>query len=248
MHGSDLYDPYPQTEMIHITTPAQRLILDDLRKMMKRMTDSEISDYLRSLVNSMIIVSPSTDPMDKIFGYINNEIDRYERDFPLTTSLLWSILLFDLIENSLIRRETLDLQGRVTSWTEETYSLDSRIVETGRWGTYLDGTICIIINRYRYDAWDEYDTQDESESQRICLNSVAVEESEDRYIEKYPRWENNQSVEMETRTIWKRDLWREELHTQPFKAIHEELMYSPYLIGKYENEATKAKKHFDSLR
>ena len=50
------------------------------------------------------------------------------------------------------------------------------------------------------------------------------------------------------RTIWKRDLFREEFHTIPFKPIHNELLYSPDLPLWYTNRCNEAKEHFDSLR
>ena len=208
-------------------------------------TPNEIAGYLRSLVHSMIIVFPSTHPMDHLFAYIHNEFDRYVID-EHNRKQLWQDRLYDLMWNSYIRQETLDLQGRLTSWSEERCCRDvyggfvNRIVERGAWGTYINGTIYMRVQRHQYGPWYG--------SRTICLNSIAIEESEDRYIEMYPRWENNEIAEIESRVIYKRDLWREELHTIPFKPIHEELLYSPDLPVFFQNEARKAHEHFKNLR
>ncbi len=49
------------------------------------------------------------------------------------------------------------------------------------------------------------------------------------------------------RTVWKRDLFREEYHTIPYQSIHNELLYSLDLPLWFENEARRAKEHFKSL-
>ena len=263
MHGPDWYDefdPYPSdsdsddsdsdvdldinsdredNSTITDITPEQKMVLSNLRETVKTSTESiDIDRYLRSLINSMIVVSPSTDSVDQIIRLIRNEIDEHENELAHP----YYVSLVSLMNDFRVRRETLDLQGRTISWKEErTHSLISRSVETGRWGTYLDGTVYTSIQRHQYDALRGF------KSQMICLNSVDVEELEDRYIERYPRWENDEIAEMEMRTVWKRDLWRDELHTQPFKTIHQELLYSPDLPLWYYNQCREAEKHFEVL-
>ena len=163
---------------------------------------------------------------------------------------------------SLIRREVIALDGTIISWTEETaQSWLFREMKVGHCSVNMERSV-IQIERWEGVPWDEVWKY---EAPAGCYCRVIVEEYEDRYVEKFPQWKRREykatnwnlevydrviyeMSDMETRTIWKRDLWREELHTIPFKPIHLELLYSPNLIGLLENEATKAKVHFDSLK
>ena len=52
--------------------------------------------------------------------------------------------------------------------------------------------------------------------------------------------------DMNEKTIWKRDLWKAELHTIPFQPIHEELLYGVSQVKSFDNEYMKAKRHFET--
>src|SRR5579883_729613 len=147
--SSDSDNDEENDQINYMTTFEQRKILDDLHRAMKTITNTnDITEYLRSLVHSMIIVFPSTCPMDHIFAYIHNEFDRYVND-ESSRREIWQSCLYDLMWNSYIRGETLDLQGRVTLWSEEKCYPDkyggfgNRIVERGSLETFIDGTIYI---------------------------------------------------------------------------------------------------------
>ena len=172
----------------------------------------------------------------------------------------WTNHFYDLMLKSIVRRETLDLNGNIITWSEEIiHAWMKRIAVVGCHRIVDANTEMTQIETWAYRQWDHYRHGDWG----VCLNRVIVEEHEDRYVEKYLRWKTStyvddddkehrvvgdNIVEMTSRTIWKRELWREELHTIPFKAIHEEMMYSPNLEGKIKNVFTETKVHFDSLR
>lgn len=119
------------------------------------------------------------------------------------------------------------------------------------------------MERWEFGGWkDQYKVDDDEWG--LCLNSVILEEYEDRYVEKYPVWEaydctildewgierdvvRYNIIEMESRTIWKKDLWKNELHTIPYRPIHLEMLYSPDLPLFFQNEVKKARDHFDAL-
>lgn len=234
--------------------PEQITVFDDVETIRANLSQDEIDSYLSSLVKAMIIVTPETYPMDKIFHSMMQML-RIRRSE-------WANNLYDLMIRSHIRRETIDLNGNIISWSEEEVrSWFYRLIETwqcdvNRECASTEGVSVIQFERWKYGRWEDVNNDDGTGGE--CFNRVIIEEYEDRYIERYPRWEQYTPIsfpdcisykiaDMETRTIWKRDLWREELHTIPFKPIHLELMYSPALIGRLENEATKAKVHFESL-
>ena len=255
-----------------IMNPEQIEVLTGLHPTMKTITEPvEIDDYLRALVKAMIMVSPPSYPMDRIFSILMKKVNTFI-DFASAFTQIrlldnirrhWVNPLYDLMLSSYIRRETIDLNGRLISWSEEeVYSWSDRIMETGQYTVTKNGTEITRFERLAYGRWDDVRWDDDCGT---VLNIVMVEEYDDRYVEKYPKWEKYtfrahdecgveyktvayKIVDINVSTIWKRDLWREELHTIPFKAIHEELLYSPALIGLVENEATKAKKHFEWLR
>ena len=133
------------------------------------------------------------------------------------------------------------------------------------------------MERWDWSWNNQYKVDDDQ--QGFCLNRVILEEHEDRYVEKYPVWDDyvaldekgmehdenyyervqdieermddemarHKIIEMKANTIWKRDLWKNELHTQPFKSIHLEILYSPDLPAWYMNKCREAKEHFESL-
>ena len=227
----------------------------------------KIDEYLRSLVTAMIIITPETYPMDRIFHIIMKKIS----EFRMSTSgdyleqehlrSHWINDFSKLMLSSIVRRETLNLDGNIVSWSEETVeSWSVRTAQTGRY--YIDdaGAKVTQIERWAYGWWeDAYLYGDRG----ICADRVILEEYDDRYVERYPKWKGYNFIdeygdpfktfdsnvdEMISRTIWKHDLWRDELHTQPFKVIHSELLYSSQLPKWYRNEYTQSKEHFEQIR
>ena len=227
---------------INITTPEQIAVLSNLHATMRTLINQiEIDDYIRSLVKAMIVVTPSTYPMDRIFNIIMDKINHIEPfcedlipkfdgetyrfnayGLAESTRRTWVERLYNLMLTSYIRRETVDLNGCIISWTEEhVESWYSRIMERGQ---YIDRGNCIVStrDRYIYSQWeDEY----RGDIWGNCLNTVTVEEYEDRYVEHYPKWEkhifmtyNRYGVKcqdtgyrmsgVDKRIIYKRDLWR----------------------------------------
>ena len=74
-------------------------------------------------------------------------------------------------------------------------------------------------------------------------------EYEDRYeediTEAYSGYDSH--PEVIRRTVWKRDLFREEFHTIPYRPIHLELLYSLDTPSFLQNEARIAHRHFRDL-
>ena len=69
----DYYVPNHEP-IVHIMTSEQRAIFVDLDEMMKiEMDPTKIDDYLRSLVKALIMVTPSSYPIDRIFHIIMKE-------------------------------------------------------------------------------------------------------------------------------------------------------------------------------
>ena len=87
------------------------------------------------------------------------------------------------------------------------------------------------------------------EGEDTLESTVEIRDYEDRYEEEITKehLEDNKHPEVIRRTIWKRDLFREEFHTIPYRPIHGELLYSLDLPIWFENEAHRAKEHFKSL-
>ena len=205
-------------------------------------TDDEIDQYIRgmfwkrcqdesscTIAYTMTFLHVFADLYHAIHGVANQIPTQQER---------WFKRLVELRNNSVIRVENYDIKGGIL--------------------------LLKSYNQYTYDKWlveesvfikDEHDKCVIRLIHRVCkeqgvlAHHVKISEYGDRYEEEITNehFENNRNSEVIRQTVWKRDLFREEYHTIPYRQIHNELLYSLDLPLWFENEARRAKKHFETL-
>ena len=145
-----------------------------------------------------------------------------------------------LHQNAIIRQEDYDVIdgiGLLTRLGQYTYRDDRLIYE--QWTTVDDkGCITTIMQRTKCT----YGTAN-------LVSDVEIREYEDWYSEtiamEHPQFQEHEVV---NRTIYKRDLFREEYHTTPFRPVHDEMLFSPDVPTWYINEAKRAKEHYELLQ
>ncbi len=167
-------------------------------------------------------------------------------------------------------------QYQITRWIGRTLELQKNSIIRNEYCNIKDGIPLLIRStQFSYNQYpirvllttsEDYDDDAEeaytlTEVRRVMsilrsngdydflTSNVEVREYEDRYeediTEAYSGYDSH--PEVIRRTVWKRDLFREEFHTIPFKPIHLEMLYSPDLPLWYKNRCSEAKEHFDSL-
>lgn len=157
----------------------------------------------------------------------------------------WFLPLYKLAGTTILRREEYDVSEGVCQlkyWKEvrdENYTLieESLMIFTG-WKETVDtgyggSEMVIYFDREIYPSGNS--------SRQM---HTAIIEYDDYYEEQQRGYEYRKETKME---IWKHDLFRDELHTIPFKAIHEEMLYSLDTPLWYQNQARQAQRHFESI-
>ncbi len=159
--------------------------------------------------------------------------------------------------------------GVMDNWIHQVYSMENTTILREEVYDVSEG-VCQL--KYWMEARDEYHTLIEEVMKIITGDNIGVtvyvgavmviyfervmSTLRDGWIKMYTTiieyddyYEERQGTgDTETkRVIWKRDLFRNELHTIPFKAIHEEMMYSLDTPMFFQNEARRAQQHFDGL-
>ena len=242
-----------------------------------RITDEEIDQYLRMMVRTLIQNDYTEAWMyrrtifDQIHVQVSYTLGRWETEgriycanrgetFEDETRIeeaedRWHERMTRLQMNSIVRQEDYNIINGVVllKWSGQyTYNSVESIRECFHTEENHDVereehirtcVLRIIYKESRDPLWKNTRTSD------ISRSNVVIRDYEDRYEEEIMKDHSyrNKYPEVICRLIWKRDLFREELHTIPYRPVHLELLYSLDLPVWFKNDARRAEEHFKSL-
>ncbi len=208
--------------------------------------DEEIDAYLRKRFwRSYECVSMSGDHRT-IFAQIVREIQEANHimlsEIGEDYATKWLQRVDELQRNAIIRWENysiIDGITTLTSYGQYTYC-DGLITE--RFVTYKNNKyVMTTMWRERYPRLNP--------GISILTSDIKIREYADYYEEEITmKHHEHGDYDYIKRTIYKRDLFREEYHTIPFQPVHQEMLYSLDVPKWYQNEARRAQGHFESLQ
>lgn len=211
--------------------------------------DTDIDNYLRCMFwQKCKQLSQSYQDRRRIFSLLKDELsdafDRWKANFNQSVTIQdrWSQKLQNLKENSITRDEYYDMDTSynvflITFWIQYRHHQNILIDETLSIKDDLDNNRekCLITEFWRCVCEDGAE------------DGLTIREYEDRFEEEiwHDDWDGH--LVLSKKTIDKRNLFREEYHTIPFKPIHEELLYSIDVLTWFQNEAKRAEQDFNSM-